>query len=122
MMHQVILSIASNRFQSKNLSRARLCLGEVLQNLHFTSEQWTEPVNTCRRDTYLNQLATGMTEKDEDELNEWLKQTERRFGRNDAKRRLGIVPIDLDILEFDGERRHLRDWERPYVQSLISEL
>ena len=122
MKHQVILSIASNRFQSKNLFRARLCLGEVLQDLHFTSEQWTEPVNTCRRDTYLNQLATGMTEKDEDELNEWLKQTERRFGRNDAKRRLGIVPIDLDILEFDGERRHLRDWERPYVQSLISEL
>lgn len=122
MKHQVILSIASNRFQSKNLSQARLCLGEVLQDLHFTSEQWTEPVNTCRRDTYLNQLATGMTEKDEDELNEWLKQTERRFGRNDAKRRLGIVPIDLDILEFDGERRHLRDWERPYVQSLISEL
>lgn len=122
MKHQVILSIASNRFQSKNLSRARLCLGEVLQDLHFTSEQWTEPVNTCRRDTYLNQLATGITEKDEDELNEWLKQTERRFGRNDAKRRLGIVPIDLDILEFDGERRHLRDWERPYVQSLISEL
>ncbi len=122
MKHQVILSIASNRFQSKNLSRARLCLGEVLQDLHFTSEQWTEPVNTCRRDTYLNQLATGMTEKDEDELNEWLKQTERRFGRNDAKRRLGIVTIDLDILEFDGERRHLRDWERPYVQSLISEL
>ena len=122
MKHQVILSIASNRFQSKNLSRARLCLGEVLQDLHFTSEQWTQPVNTCRRDTYLNQLATGMTEKDEDELKEWLKQTERRFGRNDAKRRLGIVPIDLDILEFDGERRHLRDWERPYVQSLISEL
>lgn len=122
MKHQVILSIASNRFQSKNLSRARLCLGEVLQDLHFTSEQWTEPVNTCRRDTYLNQLATGITEKDEDELKEWLKQTERRFGRNDAKRRLGIVPIDLDILEFDGERRHLRDWERPYVQSLISEL
>ena len=122
MKHQVILSIASNRFQSKNLSRARLCLGEVLQDLHFTSEQWTRPVNTCRRDTYLNQLATGITEKDEDELNEWLKQTERRFGRNDAKRRLGIVPIDLDILEFDGERRHLRDWERPYVQSLISEL
>ena len=122
MKHQVILSIASNRFQSKNLSRARLCLGEVLQDLHFTSEQWTQPFNTCRRDTYLNQLATGITEKDEDELNEWLKQTERRFGRNDAKRRLGIVPIDLDILEFDGERRHLRDWERPYVQSLISEL
>ena len=122
MKHQVILSIASNRFQSKNLSRARQCLGEVLKDLHFTSEHWTEPVNAQRRDNYLNQLATGMTEMDEDELNEWLKQTERRFGRNDAKRRLGIVPIDLDILEFDGERRHLRDWERPYVQSLISEL
>ena len=78
--------------------------------------------NNCRRDAYLNQLASGATLLDEDVLNERLKEVEREFGRNEQKRRLGIVPIDLDILLFDGERRHLRDWERPYVKELLGEL
>jgi len=68
------------------------------------------------------QLASGITGLDEEQLSARLKEVERSFGRNEAKRRLGIVPIDLDILEFDGERRHLKDWERPYVKELLIEL
>ena len=121
-MHQVIISLSTNRYQKVNLSRARRCLEEILSNVRFTSEQWTEPVNTSRRDTYLNQLVSGSTPLDEESLNQQLKQIETGFGRTEAKRRLGIVPIDLDILQFDEERRHQRDWERRYVQQLIIEL
>ena len=122
MCHRVILSLATNRFQAKNLCRARQCLEEVLADIQYTNELWTEPVGNCsRHDTYLNQLAQGTTTLDEQQLNEWLKQTELSFGRTEQKRRLGIVPIDLDILEYDGIRRHLRDWERQYVKQLISE-
>jgi len=121
-MHHVIISMASNRFQKKNLSKARRCLEEILSDIHFTAEYWTEPVNTNRKDTYLNQLAEGDTPLDEAELTERLKSTELQFGRTQAKRSLGIVPIDLDILLYDQEKRHLRDWDRPYVQLLIGEL
>ena len=121
-MHKVILSLATNRFQKTNLSKARHCLEEILSNTQFTSEHWTEPIGNTRRVTYLTQLVSGTTDMDEAELTQWLKLTEQRFGRTVAKRRLGIVPIDLDILLFDGQRRHERDWERPYVQQLISEL
>ena len=123
MTHRVIISLAANRFQVKNLSRARRCLEEILSDLHYTAEHWTEPVgNGSRHDAYLNQLASGITGLDEEQLSARLKEVERSFGRNEAKRRLGIVPIDLDILEFDGERRHLKDWERPYVKELLIEL
>ena len=123
MYHKVILSLASNRFQVKNLSRARRCLEEILSDLHYTKERWTEPMGkNSRRDTYLNQLASGTTELSEDELNARLKQMENSFGRNDQKRLLGIVPIDLDILLFDDVKRHLHDWERPYVNELVGEL
>ena len=123
MTHRVIISLAANRFQVKNLSRARRCLEEILPDLHYTAEHWTEPVgNGSRHDAYLNQLASGITGLDEEQLSARLKEVERSFGRNEAKRRLGIVPIDLDILEFDGERRHLKDWERPYVKELLIEL
>ena len=122
MCHRVILSLASNRFQSKNLCRARQCLEEILADIQYTTEHWTEPMGNCsRQDAYLNQLAQGTTALDEQQLNEWLKKTELSFGRTEQKRRLGIVPIDLDILEFDGIRRHLRDWERQYVKELIVE-
>ena len=123
MTHRVIISLAANRFQVKNLSRARSCLEEILSDLHYTAEHWTEPVgNGSRHDAYLNQLASGITGLDEEQLSARLKEVERSFGRNEAKRRLGIVPIDLDILKFDGERRHLKDWERPYVKELLIEL
>ena len=122
MGHRVILSLATNRFQAKNLCRARKYLEEVLADIQYTTELWTEPVGNCsRNDAYMNQLAQGTTALDEQQLNEWLKLTELSFGRTEQKRRLGIVPIDLDILEYDGVRRHLRDWERQYVKELIGE-
>ena len=122
-MHRVVISLAANRFQKRNLSKARRCLEEILFDVRFTSECWTEPIgHTPCRDAYLNQLAIGHTELDEPALTEWLKNTELSFGRTEAKRQSGIVPIDLDILDFDGEKRHLRDWERPYVRQLVDEL
>ena len=89
--------------------------------MQYTKEIWTQPVgNAKRRDAYLNQLVKGTTELDEEALNDWLKQTELSFGRTQAKRLLGIVPIDLDLLEFDGEKRHPDDWERTYVKELMT--
>ena len=122
-MHRVILSLASNRYQKSNLFKARRCLEEVLTDVHFSSEHWTQPVGSnCRRETYLNQLADATTELDEAELTQWLKQKELDFGRTESRRRRGVVPIDLDILQFDDERRHLKDWDRSYVADLIGEL
>ena len=121
MAHQIILSLASNRFQKANLSKARCCLEEILSDMQYTKEIWTQPVgNAKRRDAYLNQLVRGTTELDEEALSDWLKQTELSFGRTQAKRLLGIVPIDLDLLEFDGEKRHPDDWERTYVKELMT--
>lgn len=122
MEHRVIIALASNRYQKNNLSKARRCLEEIVHHLRFTSEHWTEPCNTNRPDNYLNQIAEGTTELDEAALNAWLKQTELNFGRTDRKRRLGIVPIDLDILQYDDDKRHLSDWSRSYVADLIGEL
>ena len=123
MAHKVIISLASNRFQKANLSKARSCLEEILSDLCFSGEHWTQPVgNAQRRDAYLNQLVSGTTELEEEELNKWLKQAEINFGRTQAKRQLGIVPIDFDLMEYDGEKHHLIDWQRPYVKELVKEL
>ena len=121
-MHRVILSLAANRFQKSNLAKARECLGKLLTDINFTSELWTEPLSSSRQELYLNQLAEGSTELTLDDLNQRLKAIESSFGRTSRKRLLGIVPIDLDILRYDDQRLHERDWQRPYVTQLIGEL
>lgn len=119
-MHQVILCLASNTNQQQNMEAARRLLGQLLEDLHYTTEHWTEPVNALRPDKYLNQLAKGCTNIKPDELNRCLKNIEQQLERKHDKS--GVVTIDIDLLAYDQERYHLRDWERDYVKDLLSEL
>ena len=118
--HEVIISLASNENQESTLERAREQLTQLLTEVHFTSAIWTEPINSIRKEPYLNQLCKATTAFGEGLLCEVLKETEKRLGRTNNED--GIVAIDLDLLQFDGKRHHLRDWERNYVKDLINEL
>ena len=118
--HHIIISLASNINHEASLEAARTQLTQLLTEVHFTSAIYTEPVGTLRREPYLNQLCKGTTALGFNLLNEVLKETEKRLGRTHNED--GIVTIDLDLLEYDGERYHHRDWERKYVKDLINEL
>jgi 2-amino-4-hydroxy-6-hydroxymethyldihydropteridine diphosphokinase len=41
------------------------------------------------------------------------------MGRTAQQREKGIVTIDLDLMEHDGVRYHLEDWQRPYIKMLL---
>ena len=118
--HEVTISLGSNENQEENLMKAREQLTQLMTEVHFTSAIWTEPINSSRKEPYLNQLCKGTTAFSEGLLCEVLKETEKRIGR--IKNEDSIVVIDLDLLEYDGQRHHLRDWSRDYVKRLIGEL
>lgn len=118
--HQIIISLASNENQEARLEAAREQLVQLLTECHFTSAMWTEPIHSSRKEAYLNQLCKGTTSLGEGLLCEVLKETEKRLGR--TKNEDGIVAIDLDLLQYDERRHHLRDWERNYVKDLLNEL
>jgi 2-amino-4-hydroxy-6-hydroxymethyldihydropteridine diphosphokinase len=118
--HEVIISLASNEHHEENMAKAREQLTQLLTSVHFTSAIFTEPVGSLRNEPYLNQLCQGTTALGEGLLCEVLKETEKRLGR--TKNEDGIVSIDLDLLQYDNRRHHLRDWSRNYVKALIGEL
>lgn len=117
--HEVIISLASNEQQEQHMQAARTQLGMLLKDLQFTTAHWTEPINSHRKEPYLNQLCKGTTTFSANLLEEVLKETEKRLGR--IHNEDGIVAIDLDLLQYDEDRYHLRDWERSYVKDLIKE-
>ena len=116
----MIISLGSNENQEANLAKAREQLTQLLAEVHFTSAIWTEPIHSIRQECYLNQLCQGTTTFGEGLLCEVLKEIEKRLGR--TKNEDGIVAIDLDLLLYDNQRHHLRDWDRSYVKDLINEL
>lgn len=125
--HTIIISLASNENQEVNMAAAREQLTQLLTEVHFTSAIWTEPVGndqwsvvSGQSNKYLNQLCRGTTALGEGLLCEVLKETEKRLGR--TKNEDGIVTIDLDLLQYDNRKHHLRDWGRIYVKDLISKL
>ena len=68
---------------------------------------------------YLNQLVYATTSLNVDELQSALKDIELRLGRTAEDRQKGIVRIDLDLLLYNDQRYHLRDWDRPYIKALL---
>lgn len=123
-MHRVLISLSSNDHQAEHLHQARKALGQILSSPRYTEEIWTEPVGKSSAEgvLYLNQLVQADTLLDSDELNQRLKDIEKALGRTDSSRLQGLVPIDLDLLQHDDKRFHLRDWQRSYVRNLLVKL
>lgn len=118
--HSIIISLASNYDQQGNLVKAREQLKVLLSDIQFTKELWTQPVNNHRQEPYLNQLCQATTNLGANLLSEVLKELEKRLGRTHNEE--GIVTIDLDLMAYDDQRYHLKDWDRSYIKDLISEL
>ena len=145
-MNKIIISLASNYEQTQNLPLALQRLGQVLTVTRVTQAIWTKPYRsdeqkttsdkremmTGERETmtgerkmmsdelYLNQLVYGETTLDADQLETLFKQLERSMGRTPAERQLGIVRIDIDLLQHADTRYHQKDWDRDYIKQLLS--
>lgn len=123
MTHQVIISLASNQDAEKNLAEVQTYLGQILSDIHYTQQLWTVPVgHPNSKQLYLNQLATATTQMERLALEKAFKELERQMGRTQEERLKGVVRIDIDLLKYDEETHHQKDWQRPYVQQLIGEI
>ena len=119
-MHPVLISLASNYDQEKNLCEARQRLAQILSFTRYTHEIWTDAVGNGKG-KYLNQLCHAQTQHDAATLESELKAIECDMGRTLQEKKEGQVRIDLDLLQHDRQRYHLRDWSRPYVTLLLEQ-
>lgn len=121
MTHSVIISLASNSLADEHLALARAQLEALLSHFSTTRQIRTAAYGKPNAAPYLNQLAVGATPLDVTTLNARLKAIEQSMGRTPESKALGVVPIDLDLMAYDGERFHEADWQRPYVSALLND-
>lgn len=116
MKHRVIIALGSNYRQSAHIRWASERLSFLLDNCRLSRVLWTADFKGSGK-WYMNRLAAGYTELPVDNLQQLLKQTEAETGRTKE-----IVTIDLDLLQYDGQRYHEKDWERNYVSAIINDI
>lgn len=119
--HKFMICIGSNADKSANIGKACRLLEERLPAVVFTEPLESAPYGG-KGSSYLNALAVGTTMMEISALEAELKAIEKMLGRTPADKLSGRVPIDLDLMLFDGVRYHQADWERDYVRLLLAKL
>ena len=115
-MHQVLIAIGSNHHQSAHIQWASERLSVLLSNLQLSRKLWTPDIHSSGQ-WYMNRLAAGFTDLTADEIAAQLKEIEAA-----AHRSKQCITLDLDLMQYDHQRHHLRDWPRPYIQLLLPDI
>lgn len=117
----VILSLGTNTGDPTIIHGAQSELENILSDVRHSTILSTLPIGMSGGN-FLNSLTMGKTTLSTDELTKFLKALEKRFGNKKSLRRKGIVILDIDLLEYDGQHHHESDWQRDYVKYLMTEL
>lgn len=112
-MHRVIIALGSNRLPAAHIQWASERMGSLLEDVRFSRRLWTEDIHGTGI-YYMNRLAVANTTLSMDDLQHELKAIEAATGRSRQH-----VTIDLDLMLYDEQRFHERDWSRPYIQQLL---
>ena len=112
-MSKVLIAIGSCHRQPVYMAWSLGVLRSLLSDLKLSRTIWTKDVHGSSR-LYMNRLAAGITQLSADQLERALKMAEQQ-----AQRTKEHITLDLDLLEYDGHRRHQDDWSRPYVARLL---
>lgn len=109
----VVIGIGSNAPDREHqVKQAITRLRDLLNNVTASEIYETLSVSPKDQSPFLNAVAGATTSLSRQALIEKLKQFEAEAGRLDAEP--GIVPLDLDLVIFNGQIVRDRDFEQPY--------
>lgn len=121
-MHDVLIALGTNVIADK-IRFVELCLEQSFESVRFTQIIPTEPIGErFKGKQFFNAVMVGKTHMAKSEVEEQLKRIEQLAGNTQDKRNMGVVEADIDLLMFDDEKLHEKDWQRPYIKELVEEL
>lgn len=124
-VHWMILSLGSNVEAERHLPWVEAELERLLVLCGRTRLMQTAPIDFPYPSAdFANRLLWAQTDRPLDEILAWLKSLEICCGRTVESRRTRpeYIPMDLDLIAWDGRIYKPRDLSRPYVQQGLVEL
>lgn len=117
-MHDILIALGSN-VHSDNIKFVESCLVQDFYEVQSTAIVATDPIGAeFQGKLFYNAVVSCHTNLDKDDVVDCLKYIEHIAGNTKQKRKEGIVVIDIDLLKFDNEILHEKDWQRQYIKEL----
>lgn len=113
-MNSVVISVGSN--VPDRVSQVEEVLAWFRREFFRvkTSSVYETPDYSGKDVVYANAVLTAETPWDKDSVEKFLHLKEATQGRTDKCRALGVVPIDLDLVIYNGEVLRHHELERQY--------
>ena len=121
-MHNILIALGTNVIADR-IRFVETCLEQSFEDVRFTQTIPTEPIGErFKGKQFYNAVMAGKTFMARNEVVEQLKRIEQLAGNTQDKRNMGVVEADIDLLMYDDEKLHEKDWQRPYIKELVEEL
>ena len=114
MNNAVVLSIGSN--SADRDAQMTNCIAWLRDNATLTklSSVYNSPASNGKDPDYLNAVAEITSTLTQPELKRLLKDYERQCGRTPQSKALGSIPIDIDIVMWNGNVLRQKDFAQYY--------
>ena len=116
--HRFVLTLGSNDRPSQQIAWTLEQLAGLPLELRSSTPRSSSPVD------FTDVVLLGYTALELDELQRLLKELEQRAGRTPEQRQAHPerIPIDIDLITWDGTILKPKDCTRPYLQQGLAEL
>lgn len=123
MANKAIICIGSNKDRSENIDQVIRTLQAHYPGARFSTPEMADAVDLPEGSKpFLNLVAMLPTLEEKEELIAFLKELEEDMGRDPDDDEGGIIPMDLDLIEWNEEVVKPLDLVRPYVVSGLEEI
>ena len=113
-MNTVLISLASNTPDKlRQMNNAFAASSSIYE---------TVACGSIKSPNYLNAVVKIFTDTDHQELHNVLKTMEKAHGRTPESKLSGKIPLDIDIVVWNGEIIRPQDWKQDYFQTGLKEL
>lgn len=119
---ECVVMAGSNCDAAGNISRAMDSLSGIFSDFVAGDALRTPAVGEGYHGEFVNRAARFTTSGTASQVRGVLKRLEYEAGRRPGDKERGVMPLDLDLLIFDGRVLKPSDMERGYVVSLLEDL
>lgn len=121
-MNTALLMLGSNANAELNIELAKDKISEYYEIVAVSSRITTQAFGKQYKSGFCNEAIKILSDETAEETKATFKLIETELGRTDLSKKDGIIPIDIDLISWNGSVMH-KDYDRfDFVRKCIDEI
>jgi 2-amino-4-hydroxy-6-hydroxymethyldihydropteridine diphosphokinase len=121
-MNTALIMLGSNSNADHNLELSKEKLSEYFELVSQSSRLFTKPFGKHYTADFQNEAIKILSSETADETRIIFKQIEMEMGRTPESKKLGLIPIDIDLIFWNEKLLH-EDYNRfDFVKTCVDEI